>query len=193
MLDICQAACQTDNDCIGQLICSDDTTGCTGTESGRKYCVYDGHCSEQYPCIDEREGCGTTQRRRLLQLPGNSVGNPDSSDAQYNEGTSCTRVEYWNDRQVSSFNVITKENTIGGYLVPGRFYESTSGSPDASMTDDDCKLYADEIFAGFGQNLLNPGPGCVVTADKQEVRYNPGSCQHSDQNFHFLLFLSPFS
>ena len=118
LLDTCQAACQTDDDCIGQLICSDTTIGCTGTESDMKYCVYDGHCSEQYPCIDEREQCGT-QRRRLLQVPGNSVGNPDSSDAEYNEDISCTRVEYWNDRQVSSFNVKTKENNIGGYVVGG--------------------------------------------------------------------------
>ena len=118
LLDTCQAACQTDNDCIGQLICSDTTIGCTGTEPDMKYCVYDGHCSEQYPCIDEREQCGT-QRRRLSQVPGSSVGNPDSSDAQYNEDISCTRVEYWNDRQVSSFNVKTKENIIGGYVVGG--------------------------------------------------------------------------
>ena len=60
--------------------------------------------------------CGN--RRRLLQLgSGNIVTNPDANDAPYNEDISCTRVENWNDRQVVSFNIQTKANNIGGYVI----------------------------------------------------------------------------
>ena len=116
LLDTCQAACQTDDDCIGQLVCSANTAGCANTEASTSYCVYDGHCSDEYPCIDER--CPTSRRRRLFQLGGgNIITNPDANDAPYNEDDSCTRVEYFETRQVVSFNVHTKENTIGGYVV----------------------------------------------------------------------------
>ena len=116
LLDTCQAACQTDDDCIGQLVCSANTAGCANAEASTSYCVYDGHCSDEYPCIDER--CPTSRRRRLFQLGGgNIITNPDANDAPYNEDDSCTRVEYFETRQVVSFNVHTEKNTIGGYVV----------------------------------------------------------------------------
>jgi len=116
LLDVCQAACQTDDDCIGQLVCSTNTAGCANTEASTSYCVYDGHCSDEYPCIDER--CPTNRRRRLMQLPGgNTIANSNANDAPYNEDDSCTRVEYFDTRQIVSFDVFTKENTLGGYVI----------------------------------------------------------------------------
>ena len=59
----------------------------------------------------------------------------------------------------------------------GYTFDTISSSP-TDMTEAQCHRYANSIEATFGTNTGNPGPGCVVTADKAHVRYNPGVCQH---------------
>jgi hypothetical protein len=58
-----------------------------------------------------------------------------------------------------------------------QYREYIEGQPP-TMSSDDCQAYATHIGASFYINLNNPGPGCVVTTDKKDVRYNPGACQH---------------
>ena len=64
----------------------------------------------------------------------------------------------------------------------GKYSEYNEGQPPA-MSSGQCLQYANSIGATFAINLQNPGPGCVVTADKAHVRYNPGECKHPT-NYH---------
>jgi hypothetical protein len=57
--------------------------------------------------------------------------------------------------------------------------EVTSGQPTSPLSQTECEEYANSIGASYAQNVNNPGPGCVKTADSAHVRYNPGACQHA--------------
>eukprot|EP00943_MAST-04B_sp_MAST-4B-sp1_P004108 g4108.t1 len=75
-----------------------------------------------------------------------------------------------NPKQLAAKNVPKR---IDGYIL------ATTGKPDP-ITRENCEEYASRVGASFGQNLNNPGPGCTLTADLANVRYNSGKCQNKD-------------
>ena len=72
--------------------------------------------------------------------------------------------------------VVGQSNFISTYIDPGDSpVESTSGDI-IDIGEANCEAYARYIGAGYGLNDQNPGPGCVITSNRQEVRYNSGHC-----------------
>ena len=104
--------------------------------------------------------------------------NPAASEKSCGQGwhRCIQRVAYYVEREVASFNVRTITNELGGYA--SMLQEKTSGQPSA-FSEAECRAFSVAIGADFGSNSMNPGPGCVVTADRNHVRYNPGACQHA--------------
>ena len=152
------------------------------------YCYYDGSCSSTTPCLRQR--CESTsssdRRRRLLQLGGGLGGGglgtivsaTFASDKAYDEGDPCGFVEYWHARQVASFNVMTKPQTVGGW-VPGVYVKNT-GVPDVSMSEEECRAYGVSQGVSFSSisGATNGPTGCGWYSSAQPIYWttNGGNC-----------------
>ena len=187
-LDICQGNCGgDDNKCKDNLKCESGTTvaGCTGTvDASIDYCYYDGSCSSTTPCLRQR--CKSTsssdRRRRLLQFGGGLggglgviVSNTFASNKAYDEGDPCGFVEYWHARQVASFDVVTKPQTIGGW-VPS-VYQKTDGDNYYSLTAEECEAYADEsnTLAFYTHSSDTRPKGCWIETSNVYWNSHPTS------------------
>ena len=120
-------------------------------------------CSQLYSFMNETQQHSLALEQHVKQLASNLNQNANPSDLRLAEANGNR-----SPKQLALEKVAKRMD---------RYTLATTGKPD-HITHKDCEEYAIDIGASFGQNLYNPGPGCVVTADFANVRYNPGECQH---------------